>query len=742
MASCNTDFDHRARTAEDVMVTAGEKPLEPDVGEVEHARPRKRTWRACDKCSIQRARCDGAHPCRRCEGESVPQVFHPKDAYAEGWLNISDYGYTCSYDRPVKKRGRTRMSTLTEINVATAGRESLEHASTRMPSASTNSSLSFLVDAVNDGSTNPHQADSAETRSSKDLGESHDCGDLGDDRLSISSRPSPSFVGRSSVSTVGVPCRYRVLGPVLPYLDDIISVPTACDLFDVFLTDPGSSLFRYAPPYILTRIFRRKSLLDPTNPRPVSAALLATILWCCAQAAEVPSLLLPGARRRTTKALYDLAVALINERTENHYWMRDAQTASELAAVNTGEKGPRASLPAEGHDDDIESLLGAVDDVLTFTLLCVAVSGGEFKADCQEWWHRATRTSRSLGLHREDEPCALLGAVCLKPLCSCRMQSRTPTLAFLEAKEERRRAFWLLYCLDRHLGLSFNRTLHIPDSYVEVYAPLPEAMWEELDELPDIAHFTRILGPPTSISGTSFFEYFLPLMVILGDIIELHHGRQHPRFCSFATPDAAALIEQEIQNCEASLGLLESEAHMHSRDNRHRTNEVHLVMAYATHIIRVLQVLLYSKWDPISMLDNDDGWISTEDFSRCASYAIAASEAVSRILELDPELAFMPYLFGIYLLQGSFILLLFADRMPQLGLNQSVAQACETVIRAHEVCIVTLSTEFQRSFRRVVRSTLYSVRGISGEELEEYKLMRRRVLSLYRWTKGARGLGI
>lgn len=231
-------------------------------------------------------------------------------------------------------------------------------------------------------------------------------------------------------------------------------------------------------------------------------------------------------------------------------------------------------------------------------------------------------------------------------------------------------------------------------------------------------------------------------MVVLGDVIELHHGRQHPRLFSRCADGIRSLIEQSIGTCEASLAELAARGDMFEADSQGRTTDVQLVVCYCTHILHVLHILLYSQWDPIDMLDNEDGWIATQDFSKCASHAIAASEAVSRILEHDPELAFMPYLFGIYLLQGSFIPLLFADRMPQLGMNQSVAQACETIIRAHEVCIVTLTTEFQRSFRRAVRSTLYSVRGISLAELEECKQARRRVLSLYRWTKGARGLGI
>lgn len=171
-------------------------------------------------------------------------------------------------------------------------------------------------------------------------------------------------------------------------------------------------------------------------------------------------------------------------------------------------------------------------------------------------------------------------------------------------------------------------------------------------------------------------------------------------------------------------------------------------------------------------------WITSVEFMKCASHSILASEAVETILSFDPELTFMPYLLGIYLLHGSFILLLFADRMPQVGQNESVEKACETIIRAHEVCVVTLSTEFQRRFRKVLRGTLYEVRkNMSGEgelagtaadgagggeigaagggtvgqgkqrgegaigETEEGRA-RRSALSLYRWTRGSRGLAL
>lgn len=79
---------------------------------------------------------------------------------------------------------------------------------------------------------------------------------------------------------------------------------------------------------------------------------------------------------------------------------------------------------------------------------------------------------------------------------------------------------------------------------------------------------------------------------------------------------------------------------------------------------------------------------------KCVTHAVMAAKAIGEILEYDPELSFMPYLFGIYLLHGSFILLLFADTIDA-ATGAVIGQACETTIRAHEVCIVTLNTEYQ-----------------------------------------------
>lgn len=340
-------------------------------------------------------------------------------------------------------------------------------------------------------------------------------------------------------------------------------------------------------------------------------------------------------------------------------------------------------------------------------------------------------------------------------------------MASIEAQEERRRVFWMLFCLDRHLALSFNATMAISDDEIDVFSPLPDDMWDNLESIPLELLTRRTYGPSTSVTGIGFFEYFLPLMAILGDITLVHHLKNHPRLGSLDERSATSSIESLLANCARSVSDLANRYELERTDGSTPAGELltpspndghpqdptaskrrsksrtqaQLVNAYATFILHVLHVLLHGKWDAVSMLENDDGWITSVEFMKCAFHAIAASEAVSQILRRDPELTFMPYLFGIYLLHGSFILLLFADRMPQLGPNESVEKACETIIRAHEVCVVTLNTEFQKRFRKVLRSTLYSVRS-AGPTSEEEIIARRRALSLYRWTKGSRGLAL
>jgi hypothetical protein len=275
-------------------------------------------------------------------------------------------------------------------------------------------------------------------------------------------------------------------------------------------------------------------------------------------------------------------------------------------------------------------------------------------------------------------------------------------------------------------------------------------------------------------------------MTILGEIVDLYHAKNHPRFGGFRSAqewdDHASEIARQLDAYGQSLkdfearNLINATDEAHEVNAEHQTNDEHpannaatpsarsvhsthsfhtasshhsreadiqtrTVVAYGTHVMHVLHILLTGKWDPISLLDDNDLWISSQSFINATGHAVSAAEAINNILEYDPGLEFMPFFFGVYLLQGSFLLLLIADKL-QAEASPSVVRACETIVRAHEACVVTLNTEYQRNFRKVMRSALSQVKGRIPEDFNEQQLKRREVLALYRWTGDGTGLAL
>lgn len=319
-------------------------------------------------------------------------------------------------------------------------------------------------------------------------------------------------------------------------------------------------------------------------------------------------------------------------------------------------------------------------------------------------------------------------------------------IASEEEREERRRIWWLTYTMDRHLALCYNRPLFLLDIECEdLFQPMDDTEWQNGNfgsgTTDPALEEERVRGPHFECTGHSIFGYFLPLMTILGEIVDLHHARNHPRFgITFrSAPEwdgQTAEITRHLEVYEESLKRFEQQ-HFHSHDEDKsepsitlempgeldhigspsarsvRTNssrmtesdiQTRIVTSYGTHVMHVLHILLAGKWDPINLLDDNDLWISSQGFITATGHAVSAAEAISNILEFDPGLEFMPFFYGIYLLQGSFLLLLIADKL-QSEASASVVRACETIIRAHEACVVTLSTEYQVRLLIVVIST-------------------------------------
>ncbi|KAI2635464.1 fungal-specific transcription factor domain-containing protein [Xylaria nigripes] len=611
--------------------------------------------------------------------------------------------------------------------------------------------------------------------------------------------PPPQYQTHMPPTTYHQHLRYPVLNPLIPHLGNIIPLSLACDLIDLYFSSSSSAHAHPMSPYVLGFIFRKRSFLHPSKPRQCQPALLASMLWAAAQTSDAPYLTqIPSARGKICQKLLELTVNLLKPLV--HTSSGDAPPLSSPAHDGVAIGGLVVSLP--NHMENMSSgdagafgAAGSLDDIVTYIHLATVVSASEYKGASMRWWNAAWSLARELKLGRElplNAPLTTQHVSETERAGDTRSElgnEGNHCTVSEEEREERRRIWWLVYIMDRHLALCYNRPLSLLDIECEsLLQPMDDTEWQNGNfgsyaTDPALGNevtgqSVRLRGPQFKCTGHSIFGYFLPLMTILGEIVDLHHARNHPRFGIGFRParewdNQQAEIVRHLETYEESLNNFEQRhfnassedkneqsatlempselEHLDSSSVRsaHTINsrmtesdiQTRIVVSYGTHVMHVLHILLTSKWDPINLLDDNDLWISSQSFITATGHAVSAAEAISNILEYDPGLEFMPFFYGIYLLQGSFLLLLIADKL-QGEASASVVRACETIIRAHEACVVTLNTEYQRNFSRVMRSALAQVRGRIPEDLGEQHQRRRELLALYRWTGDGSGLAL
>lgn len=348
-----------------------------------------------------------------------------------------------------------------------------------------------------------------------------------------------------------------------------------------------------------------------------------------------------------------------------------------------------------------------------------------------------------------------------------------------EYREERRRTWWLLYIMDRHLALCYNHPLALLDAESEdLLLPLDEGAWQAGNVH---SNSPKLDGPQCPLSGEknrrrlfpnfmchdhSIFGFFLPLMTITGELIDLNQARNHPLLglrvqgkeawdihvsevlrqlelykASLTTFAAAATTEPDVLSTTFSPAPKPDQPPVVDPSlSQAYSWHTQTVISYASYLVHVLHILLVGKWDPISLIEDKDFWTSSPAFASTISHALDAADSVDQILRLDPDISFMPYFFGIQLLQGSFLLLLIVERL-QKEAGEGILNACEVMIRATESCVVTLNTEYQRNFRQVMRSAVAQARGRPVNH-SEIRHRRKAVLALYRWTRKGTGLAL
>jgi hypothetical protein len=576
----------------------------------------------------------------------------------------------------------------------------------------------------------------------------------------------PTLHAVSSYDESGL--KYPVLEPLLPYIASIMPVNIACELLEFYFSSTSSTFVHPQSPHVTGVFLRKRSFLRTNNPRHTTPALLASMLWVSAQTSDSAYLNTPvTARNRVLQQLLELCLSLLKPLVH----------------------GSRVSEQEGG----LPGVAACVDDIATYIHLATVISASEHKAASIRWWNIAWTLARELKLGRElppnPDPLSRHGHELDADLSANggsnpRTDSRSGIPGFFseEEREERRRIWWHCYIVDRHLALCYNRPLTLLDAECSsLLQPDSDINWQAGDYYRsssggqygsaghgDDNNSQRGRGPAFECTGHSIFGYFLPIATILGEIVELNQARNHPVFGmsffnSLEWNTRVAEISQQLQTYGHSLealeayyavplDLIDSDLHREKefhypflrglpRPNPETIHHTKIVVAYGTHLMHTMHILLNGKWDPISLLDDTDGWIQSQSYLHAHRHAVSAAEAINAILDYDPDLSFMPWFFGIYLLQASFLLLLIADQL-QIKAQSNVVRACEVIIRAHEACVATLSTEYQRNFRKVMRSALAPMKGRMIENPGENQNRRREVLGLYRWTPDGTGLAL
>jgi hypothetical protein len=314
-----------------------------------------------------------------------------------------------------------------------------------------------------------------------------------------------------------------------------------------------------------------------------------------------------------------------------------------------------------------------------------------------------------------------------------------------EEREERRRIWYTLYIWDRHLALRYNSPLSIKDAETQdVRLPIDEVAWQMSDDYvttPDAGSIYRPRGPPSTVNGRDMFSMLIPLMCILGQIIDMHHVAYHPRVERGPTnPVAEAYtetIKQQLLELEPSVTALESQPvgnHPSGTTHHHR-----LLGRYASFLFHLLYVLLQCPWDKLALLEQSTAFLRQSNFQDISSRCGTAAAALQRILSEDPDLGFKAMFFGIFFYHGSTIPYAIAATFKQES-ESSTIETCEVYVRAFEASNCTYQAEYLRKMRRLLLFTLSEIRGAPLSKTDMN--LQNHILRLYRWTGDGTGLAL
>ncbi len=311
----------------------------------------------------------------------------------------------------------------------------------------------------------------------------------------------------------------------------------------------------------------------------------------------------------------------------------------------------------------------------------------------------------------------------------------------------------LIFSTSRHLSIRYNSVINIKDAESQdVRLPMDDTIWQTTASTPEsnaeLTSNRRPRGPPATVTGNSLFDVLVPLMCILGQIIDMHHVAYHPRVerssSNLVAEAYTATITQQLNELAPSIASLACDAEKSAaNDPTHSQNIVQhyrTVSSYAHFMLQLLYSLLGGFWDKLILVESGHEVMQSARFSETLQRSLYAADCLNDTLRIHPDLGFKAMFFGIFLYHGVTLPWAVADKYRQ-STDPKVVRACEIYVRAFEAMVCTYQAEYLRKMRKLLLLTLKEVQfGTPLSKTEQH--LRKHTLRLYRWSGNGSGLGL
>lgn len=517
--------------------------------------------------------------------------------------------------------------------------------------------------------------------------------------------------------------RFAVLIPLLPRLK-ALGLPgnVASDMLMYYFSS------QVCPSCKVSSILRKKSVLTLVDPEQEMDRQPSPVRQC------LPLLVL----LMLTAACFDI----------NHFFMTGHKRrfffAKLMAAIEL-------HLTFDPHNED-QILNGTFDDVITCThVICFLPLLGN-PALAHLWLRRAAHLAKQLEINREV----------------------LTTDVTEEYREERRRCWWTLYILDKHLGIALNTQSVIYDQdSTELYHPCQDQIYDDINTgilpSPYEQDLTRPKGIQFTIIGPGVFGWMLPLYMIVSALLyyKTYILKQRKLLADSATDSPKSDLEQRHENSQGYSETFKQKLQDHLAV--YEANLPSLLQysiadhSYAEAVCSILSYTLTKDvyyWEPKGLFAED------LDFDKALEWRCRYSEAFVRVLNNDSDMRGYPLLIRLYLFFASVDVINLLGgidkeivryrKMPRASERSADAltKLCHTVkrlvsiiVRCVESCMVTLPVDYLRVVRNCLMEAmrdmdyLLIMKGY-GTQFEINRENRRKLLSVYSFVVNGQGVGL